>query len=155
MSDVEVVSLDRVLIATADLEASTRQFTELLGLEFGAVVDPPAAPIANRTSRIGVEFVSGDDGSAVQRFLERNGPGCTRCRSKLPTSTRRANHSRRTASTLSTRSNSRVSRGVLPPIFVRGRHGRPHGVRSSPPGRIGRRRVGMDSRRGRLTSVRS
>ncbi|TYT62564.1 VOC family protein [Natrialba swarupiae] len=75
MSDVEVVSLDRVLIATADLEASTRQFTELLGLEFGAVVDPPAAPIANRTSRIGVEFVSGDDGSAVQRFLERNGPG--------------------------------------------------------------------------------
>ncbi|MEY7851057.1 VOC family protein [Natrarchaeobius sp. A-rgal3] len=75
MSDVDVVGIDRVLIATNGLEASTRQFTELLGVEFGATIDPPTKPVANRTSRIGVEFVSGEDGSGIERFLERNGPG--------------------------------------------------------------------------------
>ncbi|WP_254533056.1 VOC family protein [Natrinema gelatinilyticum] len=77
MSDPEVLILDidRVLVATDDLEESASSFENLLGLSFGATVDPPGEPVANRTSQVGLEFVSGENGSAIESFLGTNGPG--------------------------------------------------------------------------------
>lgn len=73
---MQVLGIDRVLIATPDLDGSVGRFEELLGLSFGSRVDPADVPLANRTSRSGVEFVTSDDpDSAVGRFLAEHGPG--------------------------------------------------------------------------------
>jgi catechol 2,3-dioxygenase-like lactoylglutathione lyase family enzyme len=75
MSKVRVLGIDRVLIATTDLDESARTFAETLGLRFGATVNPADEPLANRVSPVGIEFVTGDDGSAVARFLDESSPG--------------------------------------------------------------------------------
>jgi methylmalonyl-CoA/ethylmalonyl-CoA epimerase len=75
MSELRVLGIDRVLVATQDLDESVRTFEELLGLSFGGTVDPADEPLANRVSTTGIEFVTGDDGSGVARYLAESGPG--------------------------------------------------------------------------------
>ena len=72
---MQVLGIDRVLIATPSLDDSVETFEERLGLSFGALIDPPGEPVANRMSSIGVEFVTGDRGSEVARFVDEHGPG--------------------------------------------------------------------------------
>lgn len=73
---MQVLGIDRVLVATHDIDDSTATFTDALGLSFGERIDPPDEPVANRMSGVGLEFVSTDDpDSAVGRFLDRRGPG--------------------------------------------------------------------------------
>lgn len=72
---MQVLGIDRVLIATPAIEASVETFEELLGLSFGERIDPDGEPVTNRTSAVGVEFVTGDPGSPVAEFIEENGPG--------------------------------------------------------------------------------
>lgn len=74
-SPMQVLGIDRVLVATADMDDSVDRFEEVLGLSFGHRIDPADMDVANRTSSIGVEFVSGDEGSAVAEFVAENGPG--------------------------------------------------------------------------------
>jgi len=72
---MQVLGIDRVLVATADMDDSVEQFEEVLGLSFGPPIDPEDMDVANRTSSIGIEFVSGKEGSAVAEFVDRRGPG--------------------------------------------------------------------------------
>lgn len=72
---MQVLAIDRVLVATHDIDASVETFEDRLGLSFGGRIDPPDQPVANRTSSVGVEFVAGEDDSAVGRFLDERGPG--------------------------------------------------------------------------------
>lgn len=73
---MQVLAIDRVLVATHDIDDSAATFTDALGLSFGERIDPPGESVANRMSSVGLEFVATDDpDSAVGRFLDRNGPG--------------------------------------------------------------------------------
>lgn len=73
---MQVLGIDRVLVATPDLDESADRFADLLGLSFGARIDPPDQPAANRMSPSGIEFVTADDPeSPVGRFLDEHGPG--------------------------------------------------------------------------------
>lgn len=72
---MQVLGIDRVLIATADMDESAERFEELLGLSVGPPIDPGGMDVANRTSSVGLEFVSGDEGSAVAEFVDQQGPG--------------------------------------------------------------------------------
>ncbi|WP_435348578.1 VOC family protein [Haloarchaeobius sp. HRN-SO-5] len=73
---MQVLGIDRVLVATADIDDSVARFEELLDLSFGSLIDPPGEPAANRMSASGIEFVTTDDeDSAVGRFLAERGPG--------------------------------------------------------------------------------
>lgn len=72
---MQVLGIDRVLVATGSLDESVATFEERLGLSFGDRIDPPHEPVANRTSAVGVEFVTGEPGSPVARFVDEHGPG--------------------------------------------------------------------------------
>lgn len=72
---MQVLGIDRVLIATPDLDDSVDVFEERLELSFGDRIDPAEEPVANRTSSVGVEFVTGEPGSAVARYVEEHGRG--------------------------------------------------------------------------------
>jgi methylmalonyl-CoA/ethylmalonyl-CoA epimerase len=79
---MHVIGVDRVMIATWDLEAVVDRFADLLGLSFSDVVEPTtdtesgAQEVANTISPSGVEILTPrDDGNEVARFLEENGPG--------------------------------------------------------------------------------
>lgn len=72
---IQVIGIDRVLIATANLDDSVESFEEYLGLSFGDWIDLGHEPAANRTSTIGVKFITGEPGSAVARYVDENGPG--------------------------------------------------------------------------------
>lgn len=73
---MQVLGLDRVLVATDSVDDGAATFAELLGLSFGDRIDPPGEDVANRMSGVGLEFVETDDpDSAVGRFLAHNGPG--------------------------------------------------------------------------------
>lgn len=73
---MQVLGLDRVLVATDDVDDSAGVFAELLGLSFGTRIDPPGEAVANRISRVGLEFVTAEDPeSPIGRFLASNGPG--------------------------------------------------------------------------------
>ena len=79
---MNVLGVDRVILATHDLEATTDQFEDLLGLSFGSLLQPTTATdagsqdVQNVISSAGVELVAprSDDGE-LNRFLEENGPG--------------------------------------------------------------------------------
>ena len=79
---MNVLGVDRVIIATDELDDATDRFGRLLGIPFGdrlkvaTQTDAGEQPVANRLSPSGIEFVTprSDDG-AVADFLERNGPG--------------------------------------------------------------------------------
>jgi methylmalonyl-CoA/ethylmalonyl-CoA epimerase len=73
---MQVLGIDRVLVATTDLDRSSERFADLLGLSFGTTIDPPDDPASNRMSPAGIEFVTADDSdSPVGRFLDDRGPG--------------------------------------------------------------------------------
>lgn len=79
---MHVIGVDRVMIATWDLEEVMRQFSDLLDLSFSEVVEPTtstesgAQQVANTISPSGVEILTPrEDGNEVARFLEENGPG--------------------------------------------------------------------------------
>lgn len=79
---MEIYGLDRVIIATPDIDETASQFTDLLGISFGELLEPTTQtaageqPVANVLSASGVELVTpqSDDGQ-VAEFLDRNGPG--------------------------------------------------------------------------------
>lgn len=79
---MHVIGVDRVMIATWDLEESMGQFGELLGLSFSDVMEPTTSTetgehaVANVISPSGIEILTPrEDGNEVSRFLEENGPG--------------------------------------------------------------------------------
>lgn len=79
---MELHGVDRVIIATPDLGGTASQFSDLLGVSFGEVMEPTTEtaageqPVANLLSPSGVELVTprSDDGQ-VAEFIEHNGPG--------------------------------------------------------------------------------
>lgn len=80
---MHVLGVDRVMIATPDMDETRGQFEELLGLSFSEQMEPTTSTdhgqqaVANVISTAGVELVSprGDGDNEVARFLEENGPG--------------------------------------------------------------------------------
>lgn len=78
---MNVLGLDRVVVATRDLEGTAGQFTDLLGLSFSDTVHPTtetgAGPQALRMvlSAAGVELISPEEENEVSRFIEAHGPG--------------------------------------------------------------------------------
>lgn len=79
---MHVIGLDRVMIATWDLDETIGQFEDLLGIPFSEAVEPTTQTdsgdqaVANVISPSGVEILTPrDDGNEVARFLEENGPG--------------------------------------------------------------------------------
>jgi methylmalonyl-CoA/ethylmalonyl-CoA epimerase len=79
---MEIHGVDRVIIATPNIDETAGQFSDLLGLEFGDLMEPTTEtaageqPVANLLSPSGIELVTprSEDGQ-VARFLEHNGPG--------------------------------------------------------------------------------
>lgn len=79
---MHLYGVDRVIIATPDIDDTAGQFTDLLGISFGDLMEPTTEtasgeqPVANLLSPTGVELVTprSDDGQ-VAKFLEHNGPG--------------------------------------------------------------------------------
>lgn len=79
---MQVIGVDRVMLATWDLDETVGQFEELLGLSFSEALEPTtdtdsgAQAVANVISPSGVEILTPrEDGNEVTRFLEENGPG--------------------------------------------------------------------------------
>lgn len=79
---MQVLGVDRVMLATWDLDETVGQFEELLGLSFSEALEPTtdtdsgAQAVANALSPSGVEILTPrEDGNEVTRFLEENGPG--------------------------------------------------------------------------------
>lgn len=79
---MNVIGVDRVIIATEDINETKGQFETLLGLSFGELLEPTTSTehggeaVANVLSPAGVELVSPrGDGAEVARFLDENGPG--------------------------------------------------------------------------------
>lgn len=73
--------LDRVIVATPDIDAAIDRYAQLLGLEFGGVIEGQTDPAAGEQrlhyayGHPGVEFISPREDNEVQRFLDENGPG--------------------------------------------------------------------------------
>jgi 4-hydroxyphenylpyruvate dioxygenase-like putative hemolysin len=79
---MNVLGVDRVIIAVEDIDGIAGQFQELLGISFGDLLEPTTTTesgsqdVANVISPSGIELVTPrDDGSEVARFLNENGPG--------------------------------------------------------------------------------
>lgn len=79
---MQVIGVDRVMLATWDLEETVGQFEELLGVSFSEALEPTTETdsgvqaVANVISPTGLEIVTPrEDGNEVSRFLEENGPG--------------------------------------------------------------------------------
>lgn len=82
MSAMEVLDLDRVMIAASDAEEATDRFEELLDVSFSNIVHSAveAGGTVNRNdvayAHPGIEIVApSDDESGVADFLEEHGPG--------------------------------------------------------------------------------
>lgn len=79
---MDVLGVDRVMIATPDIDETRGQFEKLLGIDFSDLMEPTtdtghgAQQVQNVISPTGVELVAprGQD-NEVTRFLEENGPG--------------------------------------------------------------------------------
>ncbi|WP_227134726.1 VOC family protein [Halorubellus salinus] len=79
---MHVLGLDRVIIATNDLTATSEPFEDLLGLSFGDLLEPTTSTdsggqdVQNVISTAGIELVAprGSDGE-LDRFLDEHGPG--------------------------------------------------------------------------------
>lgn len=79
---MDVLGVDRVVIATHDLDGTIEQFNDLLGVTFADLMEPTTTTesgpqqVANVISDTGLELVTprGED-NEVSRFLEENGPG--------------------------------------------------------------------------------
>lgn len=79
---MEVLGVDRVMIATPSIEETAGQFRDLLGLSFSDLQEPTTdtekgdQAVMNLISPSGVELVAprGED-NEVSRFIQENGPG--------------------------------------------------------------------------------
>jgi len=79
---MDVLEVDRVVIATWELEESIERFNNLLGVTFAGLMEPTTTTeggpqqVANVISDTGLELVTprGEE-NEVSRFLEENGPG--------------------------------------------------------------------------------
>lgn len=75
------LQLDRVHVATPDMDSSIEQFSELLGFEFGDVSEQHTTPSAGKQSLDfaygypGIELITPKEDNEVQKFLDENGPG--------------------------------------------------------------------------------
>lgn len=79
---MNVITVDRVMIAVEDAESTAARFQDLLGLSFGDLLEPTTTTdtgsqdVANLISPSGIELVMPRDAeSEVARFLDENGPG--------------------------------------------------------------------------------
>lgn len=81
---MNIIEIDRVIIATEDLDETKERFEDLLGLRFGredveaeTQSDPHGEQnMRSAVSDIGVDIVSPQDAdNEVARFLEEHGPG--------------------------------------------------------------------------------
>lgn len=79
---MHVLGVDRVIIATPDMDETMGQFMDLLGIDFSDILEPTTDTqageqnVANVISPSGVELVTPrEDGNEVARFIEENGPG--------------------------------------------------------------------------------
>lgn len=76
---MQVLDVDRVIVATEDLSQLSDTFNELLGIKFGITfdVDGMKSTISRDNSKL--DLVSpesaGDAADAVRNFLDENGPG--------------------------------------------------------------------------------
>lgn len=76
---MQVLDVDRVIVATEDVNQLSDTFNELLGIKFGITfdVDGMKSTISRDNSKL--DLVSpesaGDAADAVRNFLEENGPG--------------------------------------------------------------------------------
>lgn len=75
---MHVLGIDRLLLATPDVESATGRFSDVFATDFvdlGDIADTPEGQSIT-LSEVGLEFVEpGSDDDDVARFLERNGPG--------------------------------------------------------------------------------
>lgn len=73
--------LDRVIVATPDIDAAIDRYADLLGLEFGDVLAGHTNPDAGEQrlsyayGHPGVEFITPEGDNEVQAFLDDRGPG--------------------------------------------------------------------------------
>lgn len=79
---MHVLGLDRVVIATRDIDETAGQFADTLGLSFSERMQPTTETGAGSqalemvVSAAGVELITpSGDGDAVGRFLDDHGPG--------------------------------------------------------------------------------
>lgn len=79
---MHVIGVDRVMIAVPEIDEAAGQFRDLLGIEFGELLEPTtstdhgAQPVTNVISPTGVELVAPrSEDNEVARFLEEHGPG--------------------------------------------------------------------------------
>lgn len=78
---MDVLGLDRVVIATRDLEGTAGPFADLLGLSFSDTVRPTtetgagAQAMRMLISAAGVELIAPDGENEVDRFVAEHGPG--------------------------------------------------------------------------------
>lgn len=79
---MQILGVDRVIIATWDLEETIQQFDDLLGISFANLMEPTTSTdsgpqdVANVISDTGLELVTPRGGdNEVSRFLEENSPG--------------------------------------------------------------------------------
>lgn len=75
------LQLDRVIVATPDIDGAVERYSDLLGLEFTDIVDGHTNPDAGQQNlqyvygHPGVEFITPTEENEVQSFLDENGPG--------------------------------------------------------------------------------
>jgi 4-hydroxyphenylpyruvate dioxygenase-like putative hemolysin len=79
---MHIYGVDRVIIATRDLDNLSAHFNDLLGISFGQLSTPTtdtdagSQDVENLLSEPGVELVAPrNEGDEVSRFIEENGPG--------------------------------------------------------------------------------
>lgn len=79
---MDVLEVDRVILATPDIDGTAAHLEGLLGVSFGNLLEPTTESggdeqsVANRISPTGLELVTPrDDDGEVARFLEEHGPG--------------------------------------------------------------------------------
>jgi hypothetical protein len=81
-SRMEVLGVDRVLIATPDTEATRGVFNDLLGIEFGKPIVPEMSTregrqsVIARMSNVGIELIEPkEEGDALDDYLDEYGSG--------------------------------------------------------------------------------
>ena len=73
---VQVIDVDRVIVATDDLEQAVEQF-ERLGLSFGEELEFGVGEetLSARLEKTGVDVLMPEGDGEIQRYLDKQGPG--------------------------------------------------------------------------------
>lgn len=79
---MQIIGIDRVVVATPDLNRTAERFEELLGLPFGEAIEPDTDTVrgqqalASRISPANIDLVAPrSEANEVARFLEEQGSG--------------------------------------------------------------------------------